>query len=181
MSNTMRWTAGAALLAVAASLCALAFAAVGLHSLCPSSNTVAGWTAMDADKLAASPDELWKIYNGGDGEWKVAGVTSAFRRYYKNAQTNHILTLDINKTGTDWQKAKALYRSKNDGIRKQAGYQTVTLKQEGALATPVQGLKAHFWNKYYYCSIEINGTSAADVSAAKQFMLKVADNITKNG
>jgi hypothetical protein len=172
--------AGVAILVAALVLSALAYA-VGLHALCPSGNDLPGWTLLEADKLAASQDELWKIYNGDDGRWKTAGVTSAFQRHYQNKQTKHVLTLIVNKTGTDWKKAKALYRSRNEPIKDQPGYQTVTLKQEGALATPTQGLTAHFWNKYYYCTVQINGTSASDVSAAKQVMLKVADSITKNG
>lgn len=179
MLKPKRCTLGVAILG-AVLTCAVV-AAVGLPTLCPSSNAIPGWKALQADKLAANPDELWKIYNGGDGPWKAAGVTSAFQRYYKNDQSGHVLTLIINKTGTDWQKAKALYRKKNEAIEGQNGYQTVQLKQEGALATPTQGLQAHFWNKFYYCTIQINGTSAADVSAAKQFMLKVAESITEDG
>lgn len=174
------WIAGLAIMGVGAMLPSFAYA-VGLHALCPSGDGLPGWTLLEADKLAANKDELWKIYNGGDGEWKTAGVTTAFQRHYQNKQTKHVLTLIINKTSTDWQKAKALYRKENEKSKDQPGYQTVTLKQEGALATPTQGLTAHLWNKYYYCTIQINGTSPSDVSAAKQVMLKVADSITKNG
>ena len=181
MSARRRWMCGLVLVVGIAALSAVVYAAVGLPALCPASNAISGWKALQADKLAANPDELWKIYNGGDGPWKAAGVTSAFQRYYKNDASGRVLTLIINKTGTDWQKAKALYRKKNESFDGQNGYQTVTLKQEGALATPTQGLQAHFWNKYYYCTIQINATSASEVSAAKQFMLKVADNITENG
>jgi len=155
--------------------------AASLSSLVPASNEIAGWTALQADTAASAPDQLWKIYDGGDGPWKTAGVTSAFQRYYKNQTTGHIVTLILHKTGTDWQKAKALYRSKNGGFQEQAGYQTVQLTSEGALATPSQGLQGHCWSKYYYCTVTVNGTSAADVSAAKLFLQKVASKITANG
>lgn len=177
-----RLTAGVTILALGAALSALAYAAVGLPSLCPGSNAVAGWQALDADKLASNADELWKIYNGGDGEWKTAGVTSAFARHYQNTNTKKVLSLTINKTGGDWTKAKALFRSNNDSLDDQQGYQNVELKQQGSLATLAQGgLHGHFWSKYYYCTVESADASSATVGAAKQLMQKVADNITKNG
>ncbi|HJN17418.1 MAG TPA: hypothetical protein QGH10_18070 [Armatimonadota bacterium] len=158
---------------------AVVYAAVSLNSLAPASNAVPGWEALNADKLAANQDELWKIYNGGDGPWKTAGVTTAFQRYYKNTK---VLTLIVHRTGGDWKKAKALYVKKDAAIKEQEGYQTVTLaKGAGSLATPGQGTQAHFWNKYYYCTIQINGTSAAEVTAAKTFITKISTTITAKG
>ncbi len=186
MLKRRRWTVGLAVSGAIVVACAAVWAAVGLPALCPGSNVVPGWQVLDADKLASNPDELWKIYNGGDAEWKTAGVTSAFARHYQNQQTKKVLTLTINKTGTDWTKAKKLYRAKNDSgegkLSGLPGYQTVQLKQEGSLATPAYGgVYAHFWAKYYYCTVESGDASAASVSAAKQFMQKVSANITKNG
>lgn len=173
------------LLSVAVLVCVLVTATVpgaaSLSSLVPASNEISGWKALQADVVAASPNELWKIYDGGDGEWKQAGVTSAFLRYYKNETTGKTLSLTLHKTGTDWQKAKALYRNKNASIRSQAGYQTITVTSEGSLATPTQGVQAHSWTKYYYCTVTVRGTSAAEVTAAKQFLLKTAAKIAANG
>jgi hypothetical protein len=182
MLTRRRLIAGVTTLALGAMLSALAYAAVGLPSLCPNSNGLSGWQALDADKLASNADELWKIYNGGDGEWKTAGVTCAFARHYQNTKTKKVLSLTINKTGTDWTKAKALFRSKNDSLDDQQGYQTVELKQQGSLTALAQGgLHGHLWSKYYYCTVESADASSTTVGAAKQLMQKVAESITKNG
>ncbi|MBM3499347.1 MAG: hypothetical protein FJX74_11830 [Armatimonadetes bacterium] len=165
-------------LAVAAST---VLGAASLSSLVPASNEIPGWKALQADTAATSPAELWKIYDGGDGPWKQAGVTSAFQRYYKHQTTGKVVTLILHNTGGDWQKAKALYRSKNGNIAGQPGYQAVTLEKEGALATPGQGVQGHSWNKYYYCTVTVNGTSAAEVSAAKLFLQKTAAKIAASG
>jgi len=181
LTTTRRWAVRAALAVVAALAASTVLGAASLSSLVPASNEIAGWAALQADTAAASPDQLWKIYDGGDGEWKAAGVTSAFQRYYKNGTTGKVLTLALHKTGTDWQKAKALYNKKNPDINGQAGYQTVQLQSAGSLATPAQGLKGHSWGKYYYCTVTVNGTSAAEVSAAKLFLQKTAAKIAANG
>ncbi|MGQ9731906.1 MAG: hypothetical protein ACUVX8_11630 [Candidatus Zipacnadales bacterium] len=155
--------------------------AAALSSLVPGQSEIVGWVALQADKAAASPNELWKIYDGGDGPWKAAGVTSAFQRYYKSTSTKRVLTLILHKTGSDWQKAKALYAQKNASIQGQTGYTSINVKAAGSLATPAQGLTAHMWNKYYYCTVTVNGTSSEDIEAAKKFLATVSAKITKNG
>ena len=155
--------------------------AASLSSLVPASNEIAGWKALQADTAATNPGELWKIYDGGDGPWKQAGVTSAFQRYYKHQTSGKVVTLILHNVGGDWQKAKALYRSKNAGLAGQPGYQGVTLEKEGTLATPGQGVQGHCWNKVYYCTVSVNGTSAAEVGAAKLFLQKTAAKITAGG
>ncbi|MBM3475910.1 MAG: hypothetical protein FJX75_21795 [Armatimonadetes bacterium] len=179
--TTRRWAARLALAFAVALVASTVMGAASLSSLVPASNEIPGWAALQADTAAASPDQLWKIYNGGDGPWKQAGVSSAFQRYYKNAATGKVLTLILHKTGADWQKAKALYNKKNPNIQGQAGYQAVQLQAAGSLATPTQGLQGHSWNKYYYCTVTVNGTSAAEVNAAKLFLQKTASKITANG
>jgi hypothetical protein len=176
-----RWLFGPALIAAAVLAASTVMGAASLSSLVPASEEIAGWKALQADTPATSPDELWKIYDGGDGPWKTAGVTSAFQRYYKNETTGKVVTLILHKTGTDWHKAKALYNKKNASIQEQAGYQAVELHAAGSLATPTQGLQGHSWNKYYYCTVTVNGTSAAEVSAAKLFLQKTASKITADG
>ncbi len=177
LTKTTRWALAAALVAALAG--AVAFAAVGLACLVPASNQISGWAALQADRRAASPSELYKIYDGGDGPWKQAGVTSAFQRVYKNASTKHILTLVIHRTGASSQTAKALYNKKNPAYSSLPGYTTVG--QQSALAKPSNGVIAHLWNKTYYCTITINGTSAADVSAARSFLTALSTKIAQSG
>jgi hypothetical protein len=177
-TRTLRWLIAAS---AAVALTAVAVAAVSLSSLAPGASEITGWNALQADKLAATASDLYKIYDGGDGPWKQGGVTSAFQRYYKNPTTKHVLTLVIHKCGSNYQTAKALYAKKNPAIAGQPGYATVQVSQQGALAKPTAGVSAHFWGKTYYCTVTVNGTSAADVSAAKAFMTAVAAKITKNG
>lgn len=171
--------AGLACLALLGLLAGVAYAA--LCDLAPASNAIPDWKALNADKNAAGPDELHKIYNGGDGVWKTAGVTAAFQRHYKNEATGKIATLIINKTGGDWKKAKALYTSKNESFTGQPGYQALELKAAGAVSAVGRGTRGHMWGKYYYCTIEVNGTSAAEVTAAKKFLQKLSATITEKG
>jgi len=178
-TKTARWSLGLA--GALALIGVVAYAAAALSSLAPSSTQISGWTALEADKLAASASDLYKIYDGGDGPWKEAGVTSAFQRYYKNGATRHVLTLIIHRTGSSSQTAKALFNKKNPALHGQSGYKAVEVAEQASLATPSTGLSAHLCNKNYYVSITINGTSAADVSAAKSFLSAVSAKITKNG
>ncbi len=182
MLTRMRfWAVRLGLVAGVALAASTVLGAASLSSLVPGPSEVPGWKALQADTAATSSTELWKIYDGGDGPWKQAGVTSAFQRYYKNETTGKVVTLILHNTGGDWQKAKALYRSKNGNIDEQPGYQAVTLDKEGSLATPAQGVQGHCWNKCYYCTVTVNGGSAAEVSAGKLFLQKVAAKITANG
>jgi len=179
--RTRSWALRLGPLAAVALAASMVMGAASLSSLAPASNDIAGWKALQADTAATNPGELWKIYDGGDGPWKQAGVTSAFQRYYKNQATGKVVTLILHNTGGDWQKAKALYRSKNGGTEDQNGYQAITLDKEGSLAVPGQGVQGHCWNKYYYCTVTVNGTSAAEISAAKSFLQKTAARITASG
>jgi hypothetical protein len=181
LMTARRWAVRTALVLAVALAASTVMGAASLSSLVPASDDIAGWAALQADTAAASPDQLWKIYDGGDGPWKDAGVSSAFQRYYKNATTGKVLTLILHKTGADWQKAKALYSKKNANIKDQARYQTVELQAAGSVATPTQGLQGHSWGKYYYCTVTVNGTSAAEVNAAKLFLQKTASRIAANG
>jgi len=178
-SKSNRCVFATALSAALALAAAAVFAAVGLSSLIPPSNGISGWAALQADRPAASAAELYKIYDGGDTPWKQAGVTSAFQRVYKNGTTKRILTLIIHRTGTNASAAKALYNKKKPGYSGQPGY--TTIGSQAALAKPSNGVIAHLWNKAYYCTITINGTSAADVSAAKSFVNSVSAKIAKSG
>jgi len=180
-TKSMRWVIATGLAAALVLAAAAVFAAVGLSGLIPASNGISGWTALQADRPAASASELYKIYDGGDGPWKQAGVTSAFQRVYKNATTKHILTLVIHRTGTSSQLAKALYAKKNPAYSGSSGYTALQVSQQAALAKPSNGVIAHLWNKTCYCTITVNGTSAADVSAAKSFLKSVSAKIAKSG
>jgi hypothetical protein len=180
-TRTRRWALRLGPALVVALAASTVLGAASLSSLAPAATDVPGWKALEADTAAASPTELWKIYDGGDGPWKEAGVTSAFQRYYKSETTGKVVTLILHNTGNDWQKAKALYRSKDANLKGQAGYEAVTLDKEGTLATPGQGVQGHCWDKCYYCTVTVNGTSAAEVSAAKLFLQKTAAKIKASG
>jgi hypothetical protein len=181
LTTSWRRLLGPAVAAAMLLSAASAMGAASLSSLVPGSNEVAGWTALQADTPAATPADLWKIYDGGDKPWKDAGVTSAFQRYYKNAATGHVVTLILHKTGADYTKAKALYNSKNAGFLKQPGYATVAISAAGSVASPNQATQGHSWSKYYYCTVTVNGKTAADITAARQFLTKVGAKITASG
>jgi hypothetical protein len=178
-TRLMRWALATGVIAVLALAGAAVCGGVGLASLVPASDQISGWAALQADRPATSASELYKIYDGGDLPWRQAGVTSAFQRVYKNATSKHILTLAMHRTGTSSQAAKALYTKKNAAYASQPGY--VAVGTRAALAKPSNGVIAHLWGKTYYCTITINGTSAADVTAAKSFLNALSTKITKSG
>ena len=160
----------------------IAYAQPGdLSTLLPGNNGVAGWAMLNADTAAGKPDELYKIYNGDDGRWKTAGVTRAYQRYYKNGKSNKVCRVIINQTGTAWQKAKALYAAEKDKIDGLNTYRTYQAGKEACLATANGSTTGHCWSKYYYLSVQINGTTDAETGACKQFLTAVANKVNQSG
>jgi len=174
-------TAALPMLALAAAVL-VAYAQPGnLATLLPGNNGVAGWAMLNADTAANKADELYKIYDGDDGRWKTAGVTRAYQRYYKNGQTNKVCRVIINQTGTEWQKAKALYgveKGKIDGLNT---FHTFQAGKEACFATANGSTTGHCWAKYYYFSVQINGTTEAELNACKQFLTAVANKVNQSG
>ncbi|MFQ6096929.1 MAG: hypothetical protein ACE5O2_04320 [Armatimonadota bacterium] len=148
-----------------------------LAAFMPADDAVKGFKAIKGtDQYCATANDLHLIYDGGDGEYKKAGVTEALQRSYKAGKV--IATVTIHKMGGDWKKAKAFYTKKHKGIAGKPGFVRLAVKNAGAYGpAPGNTLVGYSWTKYYFVSYTI--TDQASKSAAEAFVKVITQKIAK--
>jgi hypothetical protein len=160
---------------------ALAVPAAASHAelagLMPADDAVKGFKAVNGtDQYCATANDLHLIYDGGDGEYKTAGVTEALQRLYKSGKV--VATVTVHKMGGDWKKAKAFYAAKQKGIAGKTGYVTLSVKNAGCYApAPGNTLLGYSWTKHFFVSYMIS--SQQDPAAAQEFIKAVAGKMAK--
>ena len=146
-----------------------------LKSILPKSGAVSSWDVYaDTYQYCANPDELYKLYDGGDQPWIKAGVLEAVQQAYKKG--DGILTLTVHRMKS-WQAAKALFQKKDGGIKQQPGYEKVTLKQAHSLCRANGVTIGYGWKKTYFLGYTLNTADASGAATTKAFMKAVAGKI----
>jgi len=146
-----------------------------LKKLLPRGGEVSGWSIYaDTYQYCASPDELYKIYDGGDQEWIDAGVAEAAQQVYKKGKLRMVVTVHRMKT---WQRAKALYKKKDAGIKSQPGYRRIKLKQAYSLCRANGVTTGYGWTKTYFMTYTLNTAKASGTTTTRAFMKAVVRKI----
>jgi hypothetical protein len=143
----------------------------------PADGAVKGFKAVaGTDQYCATQNDLHLIYDGGDGEYKSAGVTEALQRLYKSGKV--VATVTIHKMGGDWKKAKAFYAAKQKGIAGKPGFVAVPVKSAGSYApAPGNTLLGYSWTKHFFVSYTIS--SQQGTAAGQEFIKAVAGKMAK--
>lgn len=146
-----------------------------LKKLLPKGGEISGWSIYaDTYQYCASPDELYEIYDGGDQEWIDAGVVEAAQQVYTKGNLRMVVTVHRMKT---WQRAKALYKKKDAGIKSQPGYQTIKLKHAHSLCRANGVTTGYGWTKTYFMTYTLNTAKASGATTTKAFMKAVGRKI----
>lgn len=138
----------------------------GVAALLPGEGEVEGWELIpDTRVVMPTAEDLVKIYDGGYGRYRDAGVTSAAQQAYERGEEQIVLTVH-RLSGPE--EAQALYEDEREGYDSFSP-QEVEIGDSGYVCTVLERQRGAFWQGPYYVvaeTVQGKGTGAKELLAA---------------
>ncbi len=150
-----------------------------LKNFLPPSNAISGWQVYTAaDRGAYTEKALYDLYDGEVPYLKKFGIKAAHQRLYKCGGKR--VMVDLMRLDT-WQHAKALYGDRTKGLSSVPGYRNLSGIPNAACIVATGGTATvYFWQRNYFCSVSITGTTQSDQSTAIKFAKYIAGKIYRH-
>jgi hypothetical protein len=152
------------------------WAAAGIMSLLPPSGTISGWSIVPgADNKGCTAADFYSMYDGAAPDMLQAGVASAGQRVYQRGSKR--LTVDILRFKTVGE-AQAYYSARQAEIAGQQAFWTCSgANRSVARCLSGRTYVSYQWTGQYYCTMSVNGTSAAEKTTLWAFTSYISNRV----